>query len=294
MLNQPELTLGLLRARPVVTPGGENRLIKLILVGCGGTGSWLSGGIARIAWELKRMGRQVEVQFWDFDKVEPQNVPRQHFCPAELSLYKAEALALRYSAAWGINIAAYLQPFDPGSLQLRGYYYSRQQPLTIILGAVDNAAARRSIAQTLENNDPHAPSRWWVDTGNSKSSCQVLVGTHNRVEELQEAFSLSCNALPSPALQHPELLEPLPEELPETSERMSCAELVTANVQSMTINKLAGSLAEDMLVRLLTGKLAYFAVYADQESGTARARYTNPEEVGAAIGQTPAFFTGSK
>jgi hypothetical protein len=41
-------------------------------------------------------------------------------------------------------------------------------------------------------------------------------------------------------------------------------------------------------------KLTYFAVYADQESGTARARYTNPEEVAAAIGQTPAFLTGSK
>ncbi len=220
----------------------------------------------------------------------------QHFCPAELSLYKAEALALRYSAAWGIDIAAYLQPFDPGSLQLRGYYYSHQQPLTIILGAVDNAAARRSIALTLENNDPHAPSRWWIDCGNSKSSCQVLLGTHNRVEELREAFSLSCNALPSPVLQHPELLEPLPEELPGAGSggRMSCAELVAANVQSMTINKLAGSLAEDMLVRLLTGKLTYFAVYADQESGTARARYTNPGEVAAVIGKTPAFFTKDK
>lgn len=73
-----ELNLGLLRAKPVVTPRGENQLIKLVLIGCGGTGSWLAGGIARVAWELKRMGRQVEVQFWDFDRVESQNVPRHY------------------------------------------------------------------------------------------------------------------------------------------------------------------------------------------------------------------------
>jgi PRTRC genetic system ThiF family protein len=291
MMTLTELNLGLLRAKAVVTPGGENRLLKLVLVGCGGTGSWLAGGIARVAWELKRMGRQVEVQFWDFDRVGSQNVPRQCFAPCEIGLFKAETLALRYGAAWGINIAAYLQPFDPSRLQVKGYYYSHNQPLTILLGAVDNANARRRIAATLENNNRQAPSTWWMDTGNSKSSCQVLIGTHNRVEELQEAFTLSCNALPSPVLQHPELLEPLPEELPGAGGKLSCAELVAANAQSMTINKLASSLAEDMLIRLLTGKLNYFAVYADQESGTARAHYTNPCEVAAVIGKTQAFFT---
>lgn len=73
-----ELNLGLLKAKPVVVPGGSDRIIRLVLVGCGGTGSWLAGGIARVAWELQRMGRQVEVQFWDFDKVEPKNVPRHY------------------------------------------------------------------------------------------------------------------------------------------------------------------------------------------------------------------------
>jgi hypothetical protein len=72
---------------------------------------------------------------------------------------------------------------------------------------------------------------------------------------------------------------------------MSCAELVAANAQSMTINKLASSLAEDMLVRLLTGKLTYFAVYTDQESGTSRANYTNPSEVAKVLGKTSDFFS---
>ncbi|HEX2909887.1 MAG TPA: ThiF family adenylyltransferase [Chloroflexia bacterium] len=283
----------MLRSKPVIVPGGSDRLVRLVLVGCGGTGSWLSGGIARVAWELQRMGRQVEVQFWDFDKIEPQNVPRQCFSPAEIGLHKAEVLALRYGAAWGIPITTYLQPFDPRKLGLGDHYgYSYNRPVTILLGAVDNAAARRTLAQALDSNENNrqAPAIWHIDCGNSKSSCQVLIGSHNKVEDLREAFSLSCNALPSPTLQHPELLDPLPEELPGAGERMSCAELVAVNAQSMTINKLAASLAEEVLVRLLTGKLTYFAVYADQESGTVRARYTNPDEIAAAIGKTAAFF----
>ncbi len=293
------LDLGLLRARPVVIAGGENRLVRLVLAGCGGTGSWLAGGIARVAWELQRMGRPVEVQFWDFDRVESLNVPRQCFSPSEIGLYKAEALALRYAAAWGIEIAAYRQPFDArrvlsgsesGSGESYYHHYSPHRPLTILLGAVDNAAARLSLAQALENNDRIAPAVWWIDTGNSQSSCQVLIGTHNRAEELKEAFSLSCNALPSPVLQHPELLEPLQEELPGLSQRRSCAELAAANTQSLTINKLAASLAEDALVRLLTGRLTYFAVYFDQQSATARARYTHPGEVAAVACKSPAFL----
>lgn len=298
-----ELNLGLLKARPVIVPGGTDRLIRLVLVGCGGTGSWLAGGVARVAWELERMGRRVEVQFWDFDRVEAQNVPRQCFTPAEIGFYKAEVLALRYGGAWGIPIGAYLKPFEPGHSGLNngysyaygnGYGYGSHQPVTVLLGAVDNAAARRVLAGTLESNANNrlAPALWWIDCGNSRSSCQVLVGTHNRGEELREAFNLSCNALPSPALQHPELLQPLSEELPDARQRMSCAELVAANVQSMTINKLAAALAEDALVRLLTGKLTYFAAYANQESCTVRARYTNPEEVAAVIGKLPSFFSG--
>lgn len=295
-MKMSELNLGLLQARPVIIPGGENRLIRLVLVGCGGTGSWLSSGIARLAWELQRIGRKVEVQFWDFDRIEAQNVSRQCFSPCEVSMYKAEVLALRYAAAWGVEITSYLQPFDPRRLEPGVHSYStyHQRPLTVLLGAVDNATARRTIATALENNDQHAPCVWWIDAGNSQASCQVLIGSHNQPKELQHAFNLSCNALPSPILQHPELLQPLPEELPDVSARMSCAELVAANVQSVTINKLAASLAEDALIRLLTGKLPYFAAYADQESCTVRARYTNPQEVGAAISKPATFFVDNK
>ena len=290
MINQ-ELNLGFLRAKPVLVATGNDKIIRLILVGCGGTGSHLASGIARIAYEIKRIGRKVEVQFWDFDRVEEKNVPRQNFSPGEIGKYKAEVLAFRYSAAWGIPISVYREPFDPDKL-------AKQLPsfntITILLGAVDNAAGRNNLAKALNSNQhlpTEAPRMWAIDAGNGKSHCQVLIGSHNRVEDLSKAFTLSCCALPSPYLQHPELLEPLPEELEEARNRMSCAELMEANAQSLTINALTATIANDALTRLITGKLNYFAAYADQPSCSVRARYTNPEEVAAAIGKTTAFFS---
>lgn len=286
-------SFGLVEAVAVAVPSGETRPIEFVLVGCGGTGSWLAPGVVRMAWEMSRMGRKVSVVFYDHDFVEEKNIPRQNFCFAELGMNKAEALALRLSAAWGVEIDV-RGKFDSTNYKQTYSYYGDNSPLILFIGAVDNAAARTSLAQALENNavngrGEEAPRLWWIDCGNSKAHGQVLIGTHNRSENLRKAFLLGCNALPSPALQHPELLEPQPEELEDTS-RLSCAELTALNLQSLTINKLIASVAEDMLYRLLFGKLLHFAVYVSQEAATMKAKYTSQREVAKVLGVNPAKF----
>ena len=101
------LDLSFLEARPVVTRTW--RSLSITLVGCGGTGSWLAPAIARIARVLLDAGepdRRVSVTFVDPDTVEQKNLARQNFCAAELGANKARALALRYGAAWGLDIKA--------------------------------------------------------------------------------------------------------------------------------------------------------------------------------------------
>ena len=114
-------------------------------------------------------------------------------------------------------------------------------------------------------------------------SGQVLLGCTAKADLLAQAFSVPtfCSALPSPALQHPELLEPQPEEMDGT--RMSCAELTAANHQALTVNKQVAAHAAAMLRQFLAGELRYFALYFDQASGTARSRYITPENIQAAI-----------
>ena len=115
-----------------------------------------------------------------------------------------------------------------------------------------------------------------MDCGNAVQSGQVLLGSTNDPDYLKNAFKVPtfCAALPSPALQHPELLKPLPEERRGT--RMSCAQIAAANFQALTVNKQVAAHAAAMLRLLLTHELRYYALYFDQASGTAHAKYIVP------------------
>src|SRR5262245_15468145 len=131
------LDLSYARAATLMTPVFDR--LRLYLVGCGGTGSWLAPSVARIARLQRDQGRQVEVVFYDHDHVEPKNIPRQHFCDAELGRNKAATLAARYSAAWGVEITAVPRKFTGPSLPIDG------NALTILIGCVDSAAGRQEL-----------------------------------------------------------------------------------------------------------------------------------------------------
>lgn len=290
----PTLALDFLQARPVVPrPWRE---LEILLVGCGGTGSWLAPHIARLVWLLRQDGKSAVCTFIDPDRVEAANLVRQQFCPAEVGAPKAAALALRYGRAWGLDIPAHVAPFHPDMIGRVGH-----EVLRVVVGCVDNAAARQLMADRVHDSNRHTgrgdspPGLWWLDCGNSRDAGQVLVGTASVAAELLLAFTPAtiCRALPSPALQRPELLEALPEEAPDAS--LSCAELALVNAQALMINQSIATAAADMLFRLLLiGDLRRFATYVDGPSGVQKSLYTTPEAVGAVIGQKAAFFVPAK
>lgn len=278
----PGLDLSYLQAAPVLLR--RTRRLRFVLAGCGGSGSWLAPSIARLARVLREAGRDVTVTFIDPDTVEAANVPRQNFCEAEIGRLKATALAARYGAAWGLEIKAIVGRFDPNTVA------ASYDELVILIGCVDNAAARQSLAAALR--DSESPSVWWLDSGNARESGQVLLGSASHVEGLGGAFRLPsvCAALPSPALQHPELLTPLPEEVDGSN--LSCEQIALANAQSLMVNQRVAAEAADFLLRLTVGGLRRFATYFDLNSGSARSKYTTPEAVAAAVGQTPEQLFG--
>src|SRR5713226_4560271 len=121
-------------------------LTRLIMVGCGGTGSWLAPHIVRIARALMDAKKDLEVVFVDPDHVEQTNIPRQHFYDAELGRNKAIALASCYSYAWKVPIAGVPRAFDPEALT--GVSHAGRA-LNIVIGCVDNPKARREISRVL-------------------------------------------------------------------------------------------------------------------------------------------------
>jgi PRTRC genetic system ThiF family protein len=287
LTKQPnQLNYDYLNAKPIVLPSYQQ--LEFYLIGCGGTGSWLVPSLCRIARTLSAQGKKVNLTLIDPDLVEAKNILRQNFCDAEIGSNKAQTLAIRYSIAWSIEINAIPSRFNERILESPSFNYS-PSTLTLLIGCVDNAAARKSIALALKQNQTSTrlqePSYlWWLDCGNHDSSGQVLLGSHVEIDPSNYQFhELGCCKLPAPSIVHPELLKSLPEESESTN--LSCAEMAIRNAQSLSINQGIASIAADYLVRLTTGQLNRFATYFDCSSGSSSSLYTTIAAIERALGE---------
>jgi|GEM_PF-437092 len=240
--------------------------VRLALVGCGGTGSWVAPQLARLARLIgEEHGVPVSAVFVDFDTVEPANLVRQNFCEAELGLYKAMALAQRYSAAYGVEVTGLTKALKPEEF-ITTYMSAGQGALNVIVGCVDSPESRVDIARTLDGHQGRGNWTWWLDCGNSLDRGQVYLGSAAKLEHLDSAFPLPgvCLALPSPALTDPKLL--VPEAVP-AGPADSCAAIAQESQQSRSINQMLAAIAATYLFRLFHGSLEYFATYVNAVTG---------------------------
>jgi PRTRC genetic system ThiF family protein len=259
------IDLSYVNALRLLLPASET--ITLALVGCGGTGSWLAPTVARVARLLgEAQHKKVNLFFIDPDMVEPKNVYRQNFCDAEIGRNKADTLALRYGAAWGLDIRAIPERFSP-KMQIGN-------SLLILIGCVDNAAARREMAKAMSGK----ARAWWLDCGNHRAAGQVLLGCGASRPENPFEFPGLCSWLPMPTIQHPELLEDAAEDGPDLA-GMSCAEMALQDSQGLMVNQATAAQAGDYLVRMLiTQDLRKQATYLDLASGSVRSKYITKGE----------------
>ena len=257
----------------VVMPVEYNTL-RFIVVGAGGTGSFVVPAIARLIYELKQPGnKSAEMLIVDPDVVETGNIPRSNFCFAEIGRYKAQTLAERVSTAWGIETSFSCERFD-AEKHLKSST-SDYRVLTIIVGCVDNYLARREMHRALDEFRSYGESSrvWWIDGGNGKTSGQVLLGSTTKRLKPDQYFTGTsiCRALPAPSLQHSDLLDP---EKVEAASHTSCPDRVRLGEQGLNINqRVAIEMVEMLSAMLLTRNLRRFADYLDTESGTTKSQY---------------------
>lgn len=275
-------------AQAAVVMPKEHTKLRIIQIGAGGTGSFAALAIARLMYELKESGKDVELLIVDPDRVESGNIPRSNVCAAEIGSFKAQSLAKRITLAWGLecHYANELFDADVHLKQSSGDY----RALTVIVGCVDNHHARREIHRAVEqlqgyqSND--APNIWWIDAGNGKFSGQVLIGSMTKRLKPENHFvgSSICRSLPAPSLLHPDLLEPEKKSKSAELEGLSCPDRIRFGEQSLNINqRVAVEIAEMLAEMFLTRSLKRFASYFDLESGTSRSLYCTPEQVAAAV-----------
>ena len=290
----------------------DYKTVQFWLVGAGGTGSFMAINLARLAFELKGLGKAASITIVDPDRVEADNIPRSNFCFAEIGLNKAETLAGRVSRAWGIEVGFVKEGFRPALLQTKNDDWtvrsSTSQNLTILIGCVDNHPARREMHEALKyhNEQRYGSSDarlWWVDGGNGRDTGQVLIGNRLNEKEICESARTSpiLSLLPAPSLQHPDLLLEAKKKTQSnraTHDRMTCAERIRLGEQSLNVNqRVAVEMSEILSEFLLTQTLKRFATYFDLESGASRSSYNTPEAITAAMNYEPkrkSKITGNK
>lgn len=245
---------------------GQPENITIILVGCGGTGSFAALNLARLAASNPQLN--IKLVFVDFDQVEEKNIGRQYFCPADIGRPKARTLADRLNLAFGLKITPVVGPFQAEMLTRFSPEYAFRNHFMLLVGAVDNPAGRRGISKAAEYNmeDSVVASKplWWLDAGNDKNTGQVLLGNNLNPQPLLSKFG-ECVGLPLPSVQEPGIVTPAPAPVVN---HLSCADLVAEGVQARTINYMAAAWLDVFCERLLiTHDLDMMSVTFNQQLG---------------------------
>jgi PRTRC genetic system ThiF family protein len=239
--------------------------VQVILAGCGGTGGFIAWDLARIAYHLREAGAGLRLTFVDPDLVEDKNIGRQNFCPAELGLPKAGALARRYNLAYGLDIGHLVAPVEEYKL------FESNVETVIFVGAVDSARARVQIRKQL-NRCHNRLRMWWVDCGNEYQGGQVLAGNAQSMSQydhrkfMQEEKLGLCSQVPLPDVQHPELVD--------TGRKVAalpCALAAAREEQSLMVNRAVATFASQILYKMLVKReLDVMAVYVGLDSCSVR------------------------
>src|SRR5579871_4736397 len=171
-------------------------IVKVTLVGLGGTGAQIARHVARIVYDMRRSRLHTpKLVFIDPDTVEEKNVGRQLFTRAEIGQNKAVALMRRFNCALGLDITAI-----PEAIRVEQHF--ERNGGNLVIGAVDNHLARRELAQV---------QGVWLDCGNHRASGQVILGnTSDRDFALRniDGHEHRYAYLPNAALLFPALLAP--------------------------------------------------------------------------------------
>ncbi|MFC6281191.1 PRTRC system ThiF family protein [Polaromonas aquatica] len=225
--------------------------VKVLLVGAGGTGSQMMVKLVNLHKAMVALGHPhgFRVTVVDPDVVSHANIGRQNFYPGDVGSFKADVLVTRANMAlentvWESNI---------GKLDTR----SSLQDFDIVIGAVDNRAARLGILRGLEGT--MSGVRYWLDTGNRKADGQVILGEVSSRSKVGEDKL----RLPHVAELYPEMIDPAQEDKDDTP---SCSLAEALEKQSLFINPTIADFAGNILWQLFTkGEIEAHGVFVNLE-----------------------------
>ena len=232
----------------------ENRRVRVLVVGAGGTGSAVVMGLPYLDQAMRAWGHRggLDVSVMDADVVTETNCIRQPFSISDIGLNKATVLINRINMFWGTQWKAF-----PMHLDKRIQTRANESSPDIVIGCVDTRAARVAIESAVRTT--FNMTMYWLDVGNNAASGQYVLGqplnarNHRRAERLRTVSEL-----------YPEIVDveagedPLP----------SCSAVEALDRQEPFINQTLAASALAMLARLFRhGKLRHHGAFFNAATG---------------------------
>jgi PRTRC genetic system ThiF family protein len=213
------------------------RAVNVLLVGAGGTGSRMLEKLVALHRALIAKGHPagLEVTVVDPDTVSTANIGRQAFYPGDVGRFKSDVLVNRANMA----LEGVIWKSEPAVLTTR----ASLDRFDLVIGAVDNRAARLAILRGLENCA--SGTRYWLDTGNRATDGQVVLGQVTSRRKVKD----DAMRLPHIAEFYPDLIDSAAEDKDNTP---SCSLAEALEKQSLYINPTVSDFAANMLWMLFT------------------------------------------
>ena len=205
---------------PHGTEQSTRRDFTIVVAGVGGTGGYVVRDLSRFIFSIMKRTSNYNIRLVviDPDKVEEKNLLRQNFLPSDLGKGKAEVIATRHSRAFGIQIE-----FIEAKASMDVLRRLADNSYMILVGCVDNHSARRDFHQYMTFMRDAGRTCSWIDSGNERTSGQVVLGDTTRMPVITALY--------------PEILDATK----DTKSEISCAERLMQDEQNIFVNLTAAN-----------------------------------------------------
>jgi PRTRC genetic system ThiF family protein len=243
------------------------RQVRVLVVGCGGTGSAVVAGLPYLHQSLVTRGHPgaLHVIVMDGDTISATNCIRQAFSRSEIGLNKAIVLVNRLNMFWGLKWEAVPAHLKPGTFISRNYTGDDLRA-HIVIGCVDTRAARATIRDAVCNCSTIS---YWLDLGNNADSGQFILG-----EPLNDRNRRARLRLRTAAELFPEIVDPTLDD----DGQPSCSAVAALERQEPFINSTLAQHALALLARLFRyGEIRFHGGFINLTTGATSVLRIDPQ-----------------
>ncbi len=231
------------------------RELRILVVGCGGTGSAVAGGLPYLHQALVAWGHPggLQVTVIDGDTISGVNCLRQPFGPSEIGMSKAIVLVNRINLFWGLDWQAIPQALTEQTLApaCAGYSERHLRP-DIVIGCVDTRAARAVIAKSVAGS---SITGYWLDLGNHATGGQFVLGEPQNARNKRSRLRLRTAAEMYEEVVNPDL---------DGEKEPSCSAIEALDRQEPFVNSCLAQHALALLARLFRyGQISHHGGFVD-------------------------------